>query len=248
MKPRRATLRRWTRWVACGDSHGDNIDAPTYAAFKDFVREWKPHRRVHGGDIWDFRWLRRAASDEEKAEAIATDFTAGLDFLSWYRPTDIALGNHDARLWNTLESTTHGATKALLTLMLDRISEATEGVNVVPYDKRRGVLNIGNVRVVHGYGSGIGAVRKAALVYGNCLVFHLHRNEQHTCERLDRATATAVGALCKIDLPYNRATLGSLMHENGWSYGITSPTGQTAVWLAQRVGGKFLCVTGLAPP
>lgn len=238
--PRRSTLKGWRRWVACFDSHGDQVEPAALASFRDFTHWWKPDIRIHGGDIFDFRWLRRAASDEEKAESIEQDFEAGLALLGWYRPTAIVWGNHDWRLHNTLETTSHGATKALLSLMLERIESATAGSETVPYCKRAGVYPLGNYKVIHGYGTGIGAVRKAALVYGNCLMGHLHRNEQHTCERLDRATCYAVGCLCKLDLGYNRASIGTLMQEHGWAYGLVSPRGQTVVWRAQRVDGVWV--------
>ncbi len=51
------------RWVAAFDSHGDCVDKPSLEAFRAFCDDFRPTVRIAGGDHFDFRWLRRSASD-----------------------------------------------------------------------------------------------------------------------------------------------------------------------------------------
>ena len=58
------------RFVVAGDSHGDQVDAETERALFAFIADFKPQLRIHAGDNWDFRNLRRGASDDEKAHSL----------------------------------------------------------------------------------------------------------------------------------------------------------------------------------
>lgn len=233
------SLSKYTRWAACFDPHGDCADKPTVEAFRTFCTFWKPTIRVHGGDAFDFRWLRRSASDEEKLESVEADFAAGMDFLKWYRPTHILWGNHDQRLYDALDSTS-GALRQLAGEWIDRIAVQCGSAQTFPYDKRRGVMRLGNYSVVHGYCHGIGATRKHALTYGNVLHGHVHRNDIATVEGLEPRRAYSVGCLCQLDFQYNRANIGTLAQQHGWAYGLLSPKGTLIVWIAQQVEGSWV--------
>jgi hypothetical protein len=43
--------------VAVGDNHGDMVDAESFNAVKEFIKDYKPDVRVHLGDCFDFRSL-----------------------------------------------------------------------------------------------------------------------------------------------------------------------------------------------
>ena len=68
------------RFVIVADSHGDQIDPETERAILAFNADFKPQIRIHAGDLWDFRNLRRGASDDEKAHSLQDDWDAGADF------------------------------------------------------------------------------------------------------------------------------------------------------------------------
>ena len=53
------------RFVVASDPHGDQVDAETASALFSFIADFRPQIRVHAGDAWDFRNLRRGASDDE---------------------------------------------------------------------------------------------------------------------------------------------------------------------------------------
>lgn len=233
------SVRKAERWVACFDLHGDQQDADTVRVFNQFVADFRPTVRVCGGDVWDLRWLRRSASDDEKMEQVSADFEAGMEFLGKFRPTHFLWGNHDQRLRDALDQPSKGgALRALASAWLDRIEVGTKGCKHYPYDKRAGVLRYGDHSLVHGYAHGVGATRKHALVYGNVIHGHIHAIDRVSVERHDGATAYAAGCLCRLDFDYARANVGTLRQAHGWVYGV-NVGGRLTVWQAQKVGGAW---------
>ena len=80
-------MSNWTRFIAGFDVHGDKQNKAACEVFFRFMKDWKPEIRVMGGDLFDFRPLRRKASEEEKRESMREDFEAGMGFLKRMRPT-----------------------------------------------------------------------------------------------------------------------------------------------------------------
>ena len=58
------------RIIFASDLHGDLLDSQAVDALYAFTKEWKPHHKIFGGDLFDFRPLRKGATTEEKAETI----------------------------------------------------------------------------------------------------------------------------------------------------------------------------------
>ena len=87
-----------TRFVAFGDNHGDMADDNAVEALVEFIKDYKPTVRVHLGDCFDFRSLRRGVgNDAEGAESLIADIEAGEDFLERTKPTVYLMGNHEHR-------------------------------------------------------------------------------------------------------------------------------------------------------
>lgn len=227
------------RWCACFDTHGDELDLGAAESFKEFVGWFKPDIRVHGGDCWDFRWLRRSAGDDEKAADVAGDFEAGLDFLKWYKPTAFLWGNHDDRLRRLLDST-NGAQRELAGQWLDRISVALSGVDQRPYCRRRGVYRIADHVLVHGYGHGEAAAKAACLAYNaSTIMGHTHRIDMVRVAGIEDRYAYTAGCLCNLDMDYVRPNLGTLKHAHGWVYGVIANR-RLVVWQARRYGNVWV--------
>ena len=231
-------MARLVRWCACFDTHGDQLDPDAGRSFQEFTRWFKPTIRIHGGDCWDFRWLRRSASDEEKAASVSADFEAGLDFLKWYKPTAFLWGNHDDRLRRLLDSSV-GAQRELAGQWLDRISVALAGVDQKPYCRRRGVLRVGDHSFIHGYGHGENAAKVAAQVYGNVVMGHVHRIDMVRVAGLEDRYGYVAGCLCNLDMDYVRPNIGTLKHAHGWVYGVIV-NGRVVVWQARRLGNVWV--------
>jgi hypothetical protein len=232
-------VAKYQRWVACFDTHGDQLDPGASKAFKAFVEHWKPDIKIHGGDAFDFRWLRRSCSDEEKAADVEADFEAGLDFLKWYRPDHFLWGNHDTRLVKLLDST-NGYARHLAGAWLDRISATIPRAKQYPYDRRKGVMTLGNYKVAHGYGHGVHAARAHALVYGNVMHGHVHRNSHSPVAGVEVRHGYSSGCLCNLDMDYEAPNMGTLAQEHGWLYGLVTRKGTVLVWQAQQLEGDWV--------
>ena len=227
------------RFIAAFDNHGDMADPGALAAFFDFLEHWKPEIRIHGGDCFDFRALRRGASEEELRDGLTADYDAGCIFIERFRPTHWTRGNHDERLYDRIggdDRMVAGYCKDLA----DGIAEVTPGCQILPYHKRNGVLTIGHLKVIHGYHAGVTAARQAALVYGSVLMGHVHTIDVYSIPGIERRVGRVCGALCRLDMDYNRAQPSTLRHAHGWAYGVLFPSGAYQCWQAETVDGQWV--------
>lgn len=232
----------WQKFVAAFDVHGDKQDNQTCAQFFNFLQDWKPHKRIFGGDLWDFRALRGKASDEEKRESMRKDFDAGMRFLAQFKPHYFIRGNHDERLWELAEKD-DGVRSDYAINGICEITKAIESMRctMLPYHKRDGVLRIGHLKILHGFACGIYAARQTALIYGSSLFGHVHDITEHSIPGLERRVARCCGCLCDLDMEYAARSPNTLRQAHGWAYGvINTRTGNYHVWQAERIAGKFL--------
>lgn len=233
------------RFVVASDSHGDQADPDTERALFSFISDFKPQLRIHAGDAWDFRNLRRGASDDEKAHSLEDDWRAGSEFLRRFfdggKENHFLRGNHDERLWSFADS----ATGLLRDYAHDGIARvnalmAKSRAKMLPYDSRLGVLKLGALKVIHGYAAGIGAARKHAIVYRNCLFGHTHNCDVAGAESDEGVSeARGIGACCKLDMPYNAHQTGKLRHQNAFCYGLLFDDGTYQLNQAKKINGRF---------
>lgn len=224
------------------DNHGDMRDPSAIRAAKSFLADWKPTIRIHGGDNWDFRPLRRKASEEEKREALRHDFDEGMKFLRILKPTHFLRGNHDERLWD-LAKQNNGILSEYARSLVSEVNEFIESneIQMQPYDKRYGVLEIGKLRCIHGYAHGVNAARRSALAYGSVLLGHAHSIQSSSIEGLDNRVGRIVGCLCILNMEYSRATMASLVHRHGFAYGVINKrNGEYHVWQGESINGTWL--------
>lgn len=239
-RPMRANsqmTKRVQRFVVISDSHGSEADTKAVAAMLDFVKAFKPTIRVHAGDLFDFACLRRNASDQERRQPIRDDIDAGLTLLADFKPTHFLRGNHDERLWDLLKSD-DGNLRDVGNEWVGQIEKSLCGVHMLPYDKRKGVLKLGPVSVIHGYHTGLNAVRAAAQIWGNVLMGHIHAIDSASVPGVERRVGRAIGCLCHLDYQYNRAQANTLRQAHGWAYGfLTSDSHQT--FQAESLAGSW---------
>jgi len=91
---------KYQTFVAVGDNHGDKCDPIAFNGLKQFLKEFKPQHRIHLGDCFDFRSIRRGVSnnDAESHESLYDDVEQGIEFIDTLRPTAFLYGNHEDRL------------------------------------------------------------------------------------------------------------------------------------------------------
>lgn len=232
------------RFVVCCDNHGAHRHRPTVDAFLAFVKDYKPKVRIHAGDNWSFDWLRKGASTGEREGDTRDDFQHGLWFYEKYQPHVFLWGNHDARLQDVLDDPrATGERLAYAELLKEKIVAASPKTLHKIYQKRAGAWRWGDHTFLHGYAHGVGGLRKQAMVYGNVIVGHIHRQETVPTERIDGAIGHACGCLCELEQPYNRSHLGTLMQRHGWIYGEKTKGGKLIVHHARFIDGAWRCPT-----
>ena len=208
------------RFVVISDTHGDNLDPAAFAAARSFIDEFKPVHRIHAGDVFDLRWLRAKASDTEKKESTVADLQAGYDLIDWFQPTVVLWGNHDARLQRALEETSGVVLDAVKSIVNEVADSLPRGCVTYPYDKRKGVHQLADWRIIHGYSHGETALRLAAGAYGNVMMGHVHRSERVKVNGIEDRIGLGIGCLCKLDLAYNATSLNTLKQSHGFAYGF----------------------------
>jgi predicted phosphodiesterase len=239
------------RFVAVGDNHGDMIDSETESALFAFIEDFKPEVRVHLGDCFDFRALRKGASEDERRQSVSNDLVAGKkfirDFFKGGKENHFLRGNHDERLWRLLESSNGSVVDHAKLLVADiERSLKRAGAKVLPYDSRLGVLRIGHLKFIHGYAAGIGATAKHARSYGCVIHGHTHTIEVAAVDSDDGPReARAIGALCQLDMPYNAHHLGKLRHSNGFAYGYLFENGDYQIFQARKIEGKIYAASDI---
>lgn len=232
------------RFIVVSDIHGDKQDRNATGAALAFTADFKPEIRVIAGDLWDFGAIRRGASAEEQAESMTEDYKAGRVFAAQFfkggTENYLMLGNHDVRAWDLARSP-DAVRKGLGVRMCEDITATAAEcrAKVLPYDSRYGVLEIGHLKVVHGYHTGAGACASHSRIYGNVIFGHVHSIESFQTPGLKQQEARAIGCLCKLDQDYADRKTGKLRWAHGFAYGWLFQDGTYQLNQARSVKGKF---------
>jgi len=233
------------RFVVVSDNHGDMVDDISANALWAFIKDYKPEIRVHAGDNFDFRNLRKGASDDEKAASLEDDWTMGIDFLRKLfdggKSNYFLRGNHDERLYDFSKTSTNGLQRDAANDGIKRLEQIVKRSNakMLPYDARHGVLELGKLTVIHGYHAGAGACRQHANIYNNCIFGHVHTIESASVASREPAEARSIGCLCRLDMEYARKHTGVLRWGNGWAYGLLFPDGTYQLFQTRKINNKF---------
>lgn len=232
----------WKRFVYASDIHGDKQDAKANKVLFSFLKTWKPEIRVCGGDLWDFRPLRRGADADERRESMRTDFEAGKQWLEKFQATHFLRGNHDERLWDLAERG-DGVLSDYAVSGLGEVAGLMKSLKcrMLPYDRRFGVLRIGKLKMIHGFAFGVNAARRQAQTYGSVLMGHAHGIQHVSIEGLENRVGRMCGCLCDLDMEFERARIASLVHRHGFAYGVVhETTGLYHVWQAEDINGTWV--------
>lgn len=238
-------------FVFASDLHGDHQDHKSVEALLKFCESFNPDIRVFGGDLFDFRNIRRGAGPLERQDSMTADVEAGMRFLSDFKPNVFLLGNHDKRLWDTARFSEHGMVSDAATQGVKDIEKKCRDLKckIYPYVSNQGVYDIGKVRFVHGYHTGIYAAKKHAEVYspsgGIVLHGHTHAIQYHSIARLNGGNGMSVGCLASLDMDYNVMNTGRMLHAHGFAYGYSDGK-DWQVWQAKEgANGKWVMATNL---
>lgn len=232
------------KFAVAPDVHGNKLDERATEAILAFTEDFKPDIRVICGDLWNFSAIRKGASQEEQSESMSEDYEMGKRFAQRFftRGTEnhLMLGNHDVRVWDMLNSG-DGVRKDLAAKMVADIEYLARqhSAKLWPYDARHGVLEIGHLKVIHGYHTGANACASHSRIYGNVIFGHVHSIESFQTPGLKQQEARAIGCLCQLDQDYANRKTGKLRWAHGWAYGWLFEDGTYQLNQARSVEGKF---------
>lgn len=235
---------KYRRFVVASDVHGSQKDETACNACLAFVRDFNPEIRAIAGDLFDFSAIRKGASDDERGQSMGDDFLAGKAFADEFfkggKDNHLLLGNHDIRVWDLCESV--DAVRADLGRKMKADIETLarkHKARIYPYDARFGVMEIGHLKVVHGYHTGMSACASHSRIYGNVVFGHGHAIESFQTPGLKQQEARCIGCLCKLDQPYADRKTGKLRWAHGFVAGIVFEDGTYSLHQARGINGKF---------
>lgn len=234
------------RFVAAGDVHGDMKDDSAIEILHEFTADFKPHKRIFIGDLWDFRAMRGKADEADKRESMQEDFAAGLEFLREWKPHHFIQGNHDFRLFKLAERAT-GLIKDLAEQGVRDVEKTCKALKceLRPYHRRDGVVQIGFLKFLHGFYCGKTAAKQHLEVYHHCVFGHTHAVNVACGPSLYGAVyAHNIGCLCSLDMEYDAQRPDGLKQEHGFAYGwINEKTGSYRIEQAKPIDGKWITPT-----
>ncbi len=211
------------RWQAVFDIHGDKSCSKAVATALRFRDRFKPQVRVIGGDLFDFGALRNGASAEEKVEGIEADVEAGIKFLYDFHPTHFLLGNHDYRIVEKAQKKGgNGVIRDHCRLLVGELERHCRELNckLYPYDVVKGVMQYGDLRIVHGYCHGMNSAKKLGAAMGKSLMGHIHTDTEYSAEDYEGTTAYTSGMLADPEkMEYARRHMGFLRWRQSFKYG-----------------------------
>ena len=242
------------KFVACGDIHGDEQDAPSVKALLAFTKEYLGHDGglvVCIGDLWDFRAIRKGAGDEEQASSLQKDWDCGEEFIrEFFKFGDERIflrGNHDERIFDMARNSRSGLARDYANDGIENIEQIMKDTKarMFPYDSVGGIYKCGNLSFVHGYGHAMHSGKQHADAYGDVIFGHTHAIDYFRSVSIDPRTGYNIGCLCNKTPEYNRGQLRRLRWQHGWAYGAIYPDKTHDVFQARQRGNKFHLPTNI---
>ena len=187
--------KQWKRFMAVGCNHGYWADPTALEGVLEFKRRYKPDTTIHLGDYIDTTSFRTGAGPEDHLGDIFEDTDKGLAFIEAYEPDILFNGNHDIRVWESLDSANaqrRFAAKDIVT----RIEKLVGNIDFVEdYHINRSVRVLGDTHFLHGFMYNDNGVRDHAAHFGKCVIAHLHKVAMAPASRIDSPVGYCVGYL-----------------------------------------------------
>lgn len=233
-----------------GCTHGDLLCGDAARVALNFMADWKPKHRVHLGDVWDFRALRRGASPEERLDGIKDDYRCGIEFLTAYRPQILTLGNHDHRVWRATTETSNAVFAEMMAGFADSIQTDLDKLRVraTPWGVDQvAKLPCGGPSLLHGYRSTVNPAKSHFENYGESICAHVHKPDTYHARHINGEKAYTVGTLARIqDMRYADGYTAKLGWRQSFLYGLhNTKTGAWQAWHVINEGGQWVSPHGI---
>lgn len=216
-------MHNYEKFVYLPDPHGDHQCERSNNMAYDFIQDFKPEHVIAGGDVFDFRNLRKGASQEDQMESMAKDVRMGKEWLRRFKPTVYLRGNHCERLWETAEYHANGMVMDIAQSGVNDIENivAELGCHMIRYWQGQ-VHKIGQAKFAHGHMCPMHTAKATAEFYGAGTTFvgHTHSVDYYRAKGIDRCEAFVCGCLSRLDVKYAERRGNTSRWENGFAYGL----------------------------
>ena len=233
------------KWVIAYDTHGDMIDKSVESDFFQFVDDFQPDLRIHGGDAFDFRPIRSGVDQNEKMESMKVDVEAGLEFMNRLKPDVWLMGNHDDRLHRTMEHAADGIARQHAHDIWDGICKALPNTQTLPYGAGNdSIYHIGDLSVLHGSQTGMYVSKQVAEhAASSAIMGHVHSSAMFPLANAKGHVGYTSGCMCNLKMQYARQWRSALKWNHGWAYGYED-AGQASVFLAIKRHNRWNYMQG----
>ena len=210
------------RFWAGFDRHEPDSDPLVDKIVEEFLHDFKPQIRIAGGD-----WMccdQVSGFDNESESDLKLEFAATREVIRRFKITHFLEGNHEERI------TRKGGKLDKRLRSLCNVPENLElkkrKIVYLPWHPIRGVLQIGHLKILHGFYTNEYVARKTAEVYGTCAFGHAHRFQTfQPRSAFNTRVGFAIGMMGKLEQSYteSRPPMGwaqgfafGYIHSNGW--------------------------------
>lgn len=224
-----------TRFFALFDLHVPNEDPTVVKIARDFHHDFKPHISVAGGD-WQDVGMVSTFADEDTID-LADEFDAVNSYMDMFKVTHWLEGNHEERLRRV--GLSNPRLRKILSPALN-LNFEKRGTHIFPYHRKRGILKLGKLKVLHGFYTNEYVARKTSDAFGCCVFGHAHRFQSYqpkTC--FEGRTGFSIGCGAKLDLPYasSRPPQGWMQ---GFVFGYILKSGHFSIYPVRIVGPEVI--------
>ncbi len=216
-----ANIQTYRKFWLGFDRHEPDSDPVVDKIVTEFLADFKPHDRVAGGDWQSVDQVSSFVS--ESRTHLKDEFAANRRILRKWKITHYLEGNHEERLRRigNLNERLRSLADLQENLELEKM-----GIKFLPYHPIKGVLQIGHLKVLHGFYTNEYVASKTARTYGTCVFGHAHRFQTFWPKAaFNTHVGYSIGMLGSLDQPYtvDRAPMGwaqgfafGYLHRNGW--------------------------------
>ncbi len=202
-----ARVHTYKKFILLFDRHAPYHDPKMDKIVLDFMADFKPEIRVAGGDWMTVDQVSTFANEGDID--LQDEFEMTREALHQFGITHYLEGNHEQRL-RRVGLKLDKRLRSLVDLQAN-LHLKEQGIPLLPYHARKGVLKFGHLKVIHGFFATEYMAKKTASIYGTCVFGHTHRFQTFQAkDAYETHVGFAIGMMGKIDQPYTegRAPLG----------------------------------------
>ncbi len=221
-------------WVGF-DRHAPESDPEIDKIVTEFLGDFKPTIRIAGGD-----WMtidQVSNFENEGTTHLADEFEMTREILERWKITHYLEGNHEERLRRVgtkLDSRLRSLCDVQTNLHLKEL-----GIKFLPWHPIKGVLEIGKLKILHGFYANEYVAAKTARTYGTCVFGHAHRFQTFWPKAaFNNHVGYSIGMLGRLDQTYteSRPPMG---WAQGFAFGYIHRSGWFDLYQARIVGDRI---------